>query len=214
MKKIKIDTQDKIKNSAIKLFNEKDTLSVTTNHIAKEAAISPGNLYYHFKNKEQILLSIYKDLSQKFEAINSFENVILSKNPIKEWHKMFDLYAILFFEYRFLLRDSMVLIALYPSIKETFVKNQAKRIAQIEAGLKYLLQENILENIEEKNLHKRAKLNWFITGYWQVFASSSGEVSQASIKEAKEMFFEFMIYPYLSKKGKQMLEEVFSPQSL
>jgi AcrR family transcriptional regulator len=45
MKKIKIDTKTKIANSAKKLFNEQETLSVTTNHIAKETGISPGNLY-------------------------------------------------------------------------------------------------------------------------------------------------------------------------
>jgi AcrR family transcriptional regulator len=205
MNKIKTDTKTNIKDSARKLFNEQETLSITTNHIAKQAGISPGNLYYHFKNKEEIITSIYKDLSSEFEQTNSFQIILLSKNPLAAMHEMFKLYANIFYSYRFLLRDSMVLIALYPSLKENFTENQNKRIMQIEGLLKFLINEDILEFENNQNLNRRAKLHWFITGYWQVFASSNTEVSKESIKEAKEIFFEFMIYPFLTKKGENLL---------
>jgi len=208
MEKIKIDTKIKIIESAKKLFNEQETLSVTTNHIAKEAGISPGNLYYHFKNKEEIIFNLYKNLSNIFESINTFETLLISKNPIQTLHKNFEYYGEMFYEYRFLLRDSMVLIALYPSVKEAFRKNQDKRIIQIETLLEFLIKENILKFPPEQNLKRRAKLQWFITSYWQVFTSSSGEVSKESIKEAKDVFFEFMIYPFLTEKGKVMLKEI------
>ncbi len=208
MKKIKIDTKTKICESAKKLFNEQETLSITTNHIAKEAGISPGNLYYHFKNKEEIILYIYQNLSKEFESLNSFEAILLSKNPIQTMNENFEYYGKMFYEYRFLLRDAMVLMALYPSFKEAFKKNQDKRINQIELLLQFLIKENILKFSQEQNLKRRAKLHWFITSYWQVFASSSGEVSEESIKEAKEIFFEFMIYPFLSEKGEKMLKEL------
>ncbi len=205
MEKIKINTKTKIKNSAIHLFNTQETLSVTTNHIAKEAGISPGNLYYHYKNKEEIVTDLYLDLSKRFEEINSFENILLSSNPIKVLDNTFELMGEIFYEYRFLLRDSMVLIALYPSFKENFVRNQEKRIKQIESLLQFLLKENIIQYEENINLERRAKMHWFITAYWQSFASSTGNVSRESIKEAKEIFFEFMIYPFLTQKGKEML---------
>ena len=205
MEKIKINTKTKIKNSAVHLFNTQETLSVTTNHIAKEAGISPGNLYYHYKNKEEIVTDLYLDLSKRFEEINSFENILLSSNPIKVLDDTFELMGEIFYEYRFLLRDSMVLIALYPSFKENFVRNQEKRIKQIESLLQFLLKENIIQYEKNINLVRRAKMHWFITAYWQSFASSTGNVSKESIKEAKEIFFEFMIYPFLTQKGKEML---------
>jgi hypothetical protein len=102
----------------------------------------------------------------------------------------------------------MVLIALYPSLKEAFVKNQEKRIKQIEGLLQLFIKENILEFENKTNLEQRAKMHWFITAYWQSFASSTGEVSKESIKEAKEVFFEFMIYPFLTQKGKEMLSSM------
>lgn len=208
MKKIKTDTKTKIKQSAMKLFNTQDTLSITTNHIAKEAEISPGNLYYHYKNKEEIILSLYKELSAEFETLKSFDTIMLSKNPLQVMNEMFERYAEIFYTYRFLLRDSMVLIALYPSIKEAFTTNQERRIKQIEEVLHFLVKEEIVLFKESEHLSKRAKLHWFITGYWQVFASSTGNVTKESIQEAKEVFFEFMIYPFLSKKGQAMLQEI------
>jgi AcrR family transcriptional regulator len=208
MEKIKIDTKTKICDSAKKLFNEQETMSVTTNHIAKEAGISPGNLYYHFKNKEEIILCLYKNLSYKFESFNTFETLLLSKNPIQTMHKNFEYYGDMFYEYRFLLRDAMVLMALYPSFKEAFGKNQDKRIEQIEGLLQFLIKEEILKFPVEQDLKRRAKLHWFITSYWQVFASSAGEVSKESIKEAKDIFFEFMIYPFITQKGKKMIKEI------
>lgn len=214
MENIKIDTKIKIKNSAINLFNAQETLSVTTNHIAKEAGISPGNLYYHYKNKEEIVVDLYLDLSKRFEEINSFENILLNPNPIKAIDNTFELLGEIFYAYRFLLRDSMVLIALYPNFKEHFVKNQDKRIKQIETLLQFLLKENIIKYEENINLERRAKMHWFITAYWQSFTSSTIEVSKESIQEAKEVFFEFMIYPFLTKKGKEMLSSIQISNSL
>lgn len=54
MEKIKINTKTKIKNSAIHLFNTQETLSVTTNHIAKEAGISPEIFIIIIKIKKKL----------------------------------------------------------------------------------------------------------------------------------------------------------------
>lgn len=207
MKK-KIDAKTKIKKTAIKLFNENDSLSITTNHIAKEAGISPGNLYYHYKNKEEIILDIYMELSSNFVGLNSFEKMLLTENFFEAMDDMFNQYAKLFYEYRFLLRDAAVLIAFDPKLKEIFAKNQEIRIKQIEGLLNYLISEGILKNLSRTSLSKRAKLHWFITAYWQTFTSTTQEVSLESIHEAKEVFFEFMIYPNLTEKGKVLLREL------
>ena len=42
---------------------------MTTSVIADEMNISPGNLYYHFHNKDEILESIFADFKREIEDI-------------------------------------------------------------------------------------------------------------------------------------------------
>ncbi|WP_294960878.1 TetR/AcrR family transcriptional regulator [Sulfurimonas sp.] len=205
-KKISI-TKEKIKRSAIELFNTKETLSITTNHIAKHAGISSGNLYYHYKNKEEIIREIYTEMSSTFVSFNSFEKIATSENPLKELSLMFDIYGELFWSYRFLMRDSAVLMAMDSELKTMFSKNQEKRISQIDGLLRYLISQDILEGIPNDEIPIRAKLHWFISAYWQVFTSSSSEITKDSIKEAKDIIFKIHIYPFLSDKGKNLVNQ-------
>ena len=55
-------TREKILDTALTLFNNEGTAAVSTNHIAEAAGISPGNLYYHFKNKEEIIRELFERL--------------------------------------------------------------------------------------------------------------------------------------------------------
>jgi len=207
--KVKISpTKQKIKKAAIELFNKNDTLSISTNHIASYAKISPGNLYYHYKNKQEIIIEIYLDMSQAFEKLNSFEEILSSDNPLLVLFNMFDKYAKLFWEYKFLLRDISTLITIYPSLKEIFVQKQDKRIEQIEGVFKYLISLDILTNIPNEQIPLRAKLNWFISAYWQVFISSNSKVTKQSIKETKELIFKIQIEPFLTQKGKKLYEKI------
>lgn len=202
----KITTKERIKSAAIELFNTHDSLSITTNHIAKAAGISAGNLYYHYRNKEEIIREIYAEMSERIESLKSFEKMLSSDTPLSVLDESFDYYGDLFWEYRFLMRDAPVLMALDRELKSAFIANQEKRISQIAGVIKFLISEEILENIAKEDIPLRAKLYWFVTAYWQVFASMDGEVSRESIRETKEAMFKIHIAPFLSEKGRGMIK--------
>ncbi|MGV6853032.1 MAG: TetR/AcrR family transcriptional regulator [bacterium] len=63
------NTRKLILEASLLLFNEEGLSRVSTNHIADEVDISPGNLYYHFKNKEDIVSQLFEELNQKLSPL-------------------------------------------------------------------------------------------------------------------------------------------------
>ena len=96
-------TRERILETSLALFNERGEPNVTTNHIADELGISPGNLYYHYRNKDDIVNSLFV----QFEAeIGRMLAVPADRRPNIEdvWlylHLMFELV----WRYRFFYRD-------------------------------------------------------------------------------------------------------------
>lgn len=54
-------TRQRVLDAAIGLFNDRGAGTVTTHDSAKACAISPGNLYYHLRNKEEIVRALFDE---------------------------------------------------------------------------------------------------------------------------------------------------------
>ena len=52
-------TVTRIVEGALELLNRPDGGAATTNHIAAHLRMSPGNLYYHFRNREEIVRAMF-----------------------------------------------------------------------------------------------------------------------------------------------------------
>ncbi len=66
-------------------------------------------------------------MSNSFENFNSFKKIASSDNPLKELSNSFDKLSVLFWEYRFLIRDSALLMALDKKLKEALYKKSRKK---------------------------------------------------------------------------------------
>ena len=62
-------TRGKILQASIELFNCSGVVAVTTNHIAKSLEMSPGNLYFHFRNKEEIIRELFRQMCKETYAL-------------------------------------------------------------------------------------------------------------------------------------------------
>lgn len=96
-------TRERILDLSLQLFNDFGEPNITTTVIAEGMNISPGNLYYHFRNKDDIVNSLFA----QFEAeIGRMLAVPEDRRPNIEdvWqylHLMFELV----WRYRFFYRD-------------------------------------------------------------------------------------------------------------
>jgi AcrR family transcriptional regulator len=96
-------TRERILATALLLFNQEGEPHVTTADIADEMNISPGNLYYHFRNKDEIIALLFDGLDTSLSPLLDGPS---SRNADVEdlWLFMHLLFERVW-EYRFFFRD-------------------------------------------------------------------------------------------------------------
>ena len=63
------DTRQRIQDVALELFAEQGYEKTSLREIAERLDVTKAALYYHFKTKEEILVSIFEDLTQPIEEL-------------------------------------------------------------------------------------------------------------------------------------------------
>lgn len=79
-------TKDKIIAKAIEMYNSLGVTNVSSRDIAAELSISHGNLEYHFKNKETLLMAIYEQMKKEISGI--YENKEFISDPFIHFNEL------------------------------------------------------------------------------------------------------------------------------
>ena len=93
-------TKFKILNQSIALFNESGIANVKLQNIADACNISVGNLAYHFKFKEDLMITIADMINVEISPIvqqdNHFPSLIDFDNQLSIYHSLINKYAFIF----------------------------------------------------------------------------------------------------------------------
>lgn len=130
--------KEKILEVALQLFNETNTQSATTNHIAKEMGISPGNLHYHYKNREEIIRLLYKKMRQEMSL--SIKELPKSLVALQEHEKL--LIGIQW-NYRFFFKEMLFLFSRDKELEALYIKDNLAHKERIK-----IVMQNLIENQE------------------------------------------------------------------
>ncbi|MBV6474771.1 MAG: TetR/AcrR family transcriptional regulator [Rhodocyclaceae bacterium] len=102
-KKPKRRTRERILEASLRLFNDFGEPNVTTTVIADDLNISPGNLYYHFHSKDEIINALFAEFEGEIE-----ETLAAPARRAPNVEDMWLFLHLLFegiWKYRFLYRD-------------------------------------------------------------------------------------------------------------
>jgi AcrR family transcriptional regulator len=128
-------TAERILEVTLDLFNRFGEPNVSTTLISAELHISPGNLYYHYPAKDELINALFdryeKGLTELLHAADNVRNV---EDAWLFFHMLFEL----IWQYRFLYRDLNDLLSKNRRLETHFqfiLKNKSRAIETVLDGL-------------------------------------------------------------------------------
>ncbi|MFT4039981.1 MAG: TetR/AcrR family transcriptional regulator [Thermomicrobiales bacterium] len=164
-----MSTRERIIDTAVALFNAQGTAAVSTNHIAQGAGISPGNLYYHFRNKEAIIRAIYARLRPIWEAAVSVPQDRLP--TLADLERIIDDHFRILWEYRFFYREMPALLRRDPELLAAYHEVREAGLANVEGLLRVFAMVGVLSVPDpDTTLPELARIIWILADFWFPFA--------------------------------------------
>lgn len=195
-----MDTKEKIVDTALELFNAYGAHRITTNHIAREMGISPGNLYYHFRNKEEIIRQIFSRIVEDFEQLWGSDNT--NRGTAATFVGILERMCDLYYKYRFFYLEIASLLAQDELLMALYRKNLKTRFSQQTTFYTSLISRGFLKKPERiDDLLQIMTGAWIISDQWLTHLFISGKaITTDSIRECLPVLF-MIIKPYLTKKA-------------
>jgi AcrR family transcriptional regulator len=128
-------TAERILEVTLELFNRFGEPNVSTTLISAELGISPGNLYYHYPAKDELINTLFdryeRALNDLLQAADNVRNV---EDAWLFFHMLFEL----IWQYRFLYRDLNDLLSKNRRLETHFqfvLKNKSRAVQTVLGGL-------------------------------------------------------------------------------
>ncbi|GAA4337475.1 TetR/AcrR family transcriptional regulator [Variovorax defluvii] len=155
-------TAQRILEAALDLFNRFGEPNVSTTLVAGELNISPGNLYYHYPAKDELINKLYESYEVELnELLHASEGV---RDVEDAWFFMHSLFELIW-RYRFLYRDLNDLLSKNRHLETQFqlvLHNKARAIRALLTGMSRAGHLSI----DERELDPLARSMVVVLTYW------------------------------------------------
>ena len=206
-RKPKRRTRERILETSLQLFNDFGEPNVTTQLISDEMGISPGNLYYHFHNKDEIIESLFSDFEREIEDTLAA--------PARRAPNVEDIWLFLhlifeaIWKFRFLYRDINELLSRNRLLETHFKRIVARKVGTATAICKGLVATGDMRATPAE-IQALAVNMTVVATYWLSFEFVSDPRKKIDGNSLSRGAFQVMALaaPYLVGRSRQLFEEV------
>lgn len=166
------DTRQRILDASLAMFNAQGEPHVTTNHIADELEISPGNLYYHFRNKDDIIEQLFARYEERMDAALATPSERLPglEDIWLQLHLIFEC----IWDYRFLYRDLVEILSRNRRIRLRFARILKRADESAHAVMRGMGQAGVMRATADE-LAATATNILVIATFWLNYAAARGD---------------------------------------
>lgn len=188
----RIGNRERILASSIDLFNQSGTVAVTTNHIAQHLGISPGNLYFHFRNKEEIVFELFELMCQETYLVWKPE-VGRPGSPLELIERSYEV----FWKYRFFHREMYHLRRKDPNLAKRWKLHISKTVRLLQAMYGQWVKDGVMRKITDPREMQMISDTVLITSssFLLFFESPEKPATRRTIRAGLEHLMTFLL-PY------------------
>lgn len=191
-----MNTREKILDTALQKFNQLGTAEVSTNHIAEACGISPGNLYYYFRNKQDIIRELFQGL---FTAWNNDLSLPDDHYPdLEALRNIVETNFQIIWQYRFAYRELVALLRQDQELHASFLVVRQRGFEGFHELFHRFVASGILRDPDNPQvIIDLQELCWFISEFWLIYLEIGGrEVNESEIQRGVDLLLS-VIQPYL-----------------
>lgn len=204
-------TKERILLGSLQLFNAHGATEVTTNDISKELKMSPGNLYFHYKNKEQIIREIFKKMAAETATVWKPETKLAKKKQI-HLIEFIDKNLLLYWKYRFFHRELYTLRRKDAELAKLWKTHLKKTSLLLIILYKHWLKSGYMNPIQSKGEMEFVGEMLFVSSnsFMQFFDSTDkwGEEPNPKTFEKARRHLMRMLMPYLTGETRDTFEKI------
>lgn len=197
-------TRDKIVYAALELFNSDGERNVTTNHIAAHIEISPGNLYYHFSNKQEIVRDIFTLYSQ--ELIERFTPVQGQQESLALLKHYLDSIFTLMWKYRFFYSNLPEILQRDGKLHDDYIEVQERLQGNLVNILRAFVDFELL-SLTDKDLKSLVTTLHMIAVGWLSYQSAMSPKTKITEEVIQQGMLQMInvVKPVATFKGQEQL---------